>query len=50
MTDEYREFLEESVAQGMKDYEEGNVYTSEEFYERAMRSIAQTEKDMQDAA
>jgi len=50
MTEEYREFLEKSVAQGIKDYEEGKVYSSKQFYERAMQSIAQVEKDMQDAA
>ncbi|ACE61203.1 hypothetical protein [Actinobacillus pleuropneumoniae] len=50
MTEEYREFLEKSVAQGIKDYEEGRVYTSEQFYERAMKAITQVEKDMQDAA
>ncbi|WGE90072.1 hypothetical protein [Actinobacillus arthritidis] len=50
MTEEYLEFLEKSVAQGIKDYEAGRIYTSEQFYERAMRAIAQAEKDMQDAA
>ena len=50
MTEEYREFLEKSVAQGIQDYEEGRVYTSEQFYERAIGAIAQVEKNMQDAA